>query len=349
MNKPKPNISLINLSELKSIGISLALLKGANELFRRKKQKPERIITFPQKSYKNILSVIICTTNQSEISANAVRSIATQNFDVTKYEIIIVNNSSKPLTIKGLPDNARIIDEPELGLSQARNTGAKSASGEYLLYIDDDAIAEPGLLSSMYSAFETRKKCAIIGGQIFLKLPKPTPKVFLEGREALWSAYTVPYKSFREVREQYEFPFGACFGIRHSVLDALGGFPKKYGRTGNNFAGGEETALCFSALTLGHKIGINPASSVTHCVSPDRFTKEHIRRTMREGIITTYRLYTDGYAPSGWTYEYIKERLNIIKKELCRTSGLAAFYKQCEYDSFLELKEIMEQNLIPKE
>lgn len=341
MNNPKPNISLSNLSEINSTGVFLAVRKGLNELFRRKRQQPIIHPTLSKKVYPNTLSVIICTANRNDFAVKAAISVLNQDFDPNKYEVIIVNNSTKPFPVKELPESVRVITESSLGLSKARNTGAAAAKGEYLLYIDDDARANAGLLSSIYSAFESHKNTAIVGGQIFLNLPTPSPKIFLQGKEALWSAYTVPYKNFKEVREQYEFPFGACFSIRHSVLDRLGGFPQNYGRTGDDFAGGEETALCFSVLNLGLKIGICPSASVTHFVSPDRFTEEHVRRTIREGILTTYRLYKDGYSKNGWTPKYIDERLNIIKKELLRTSGLSSFYKQCEYDAFSELKEIM--------
>lgn len=349
MKASKPNISLTNLAEIQSSGVLLSLRKGVNELLNR----TSRRFTFSAASlkaadYSKMISVIICTANRGRLAENTVDSILSQGFDNSKYEIIVVNNSPAPPVCKFKSDRVCVIDEPKPGLSAARNRGASAAKGEYLLYLDDDAVANENLLSSMFSAFENQR-AAIIGGQIFLALPEPVPDVFLAGKESLWSAYTVPYSSFREIREQYEFPYGACFGIRHSTLDTLGGFPESYGRTGNNYAGGEETALCFAAKNMGFKLGIEPNASVVHQVLPDRFTKEHIRRTIREGIITTYRLYLDGYSTSGWTIQYVDERLRIIKKELLRMKGLPAFYKRCEYDAFSELKEIMTQKSSDKE
>ena len=349
MKDSKPNISLTNLAEVQSSGVLLSLRKGINELFNKKSRKSQfSAASLKAVEYSKTISVIICTANRGRLAENAVDSILNQRFDGSKYEILVVNNSPDPLPYKFKSDRVIIVDEPNLGLSIARNRGASAAKGEYLLYIDDDAVANENLLSSIFSAFENQR-AAIIGGQIFLALPEPVPDVFLEGKESLWSAYTVPYSSFREIREQYEFPYGACFGIRHSVLDTLGGFPENYGRTGNNYAGGEETALCFAAKNMGFKLGIEPNASVIHKVLPDRFTKEHIRRTIREGIITTYRLCLDGYSTSGWTPQYVDERLRIIKKELLRMNGLPAFYKRCEYDAFSELKDIMTQKSSDKE
>ncbi len=341
MKKAKPNITLYNLAELRHGGALLAVRKGLNELLNRKRSVAPHIS--PKscgRKYSPIISVIICTSNRQGLAAEAVESILKEDF--TDFEIILVNNSAEDFDRGLLPDFVKYVHEPTPGLSRARNRGAEAASGEFLLYIDDDARACDGLLSAVRSAFDSHPDFAIVGGQIFLKIPEPAPVVLLAGREALWSAYTVPYKHFKEVREQYEFPYGACFAIRHSILDELGGFPCAYGRCGNDYAGGEETAVCFEAKKRGYKIGIMPSAAVMHCVSEDRFTYEHIQRTIRESVITTYRLFRDGYSENGWTRGYVDERLAIIDKELERSEGLAAFYKQCEYKAFSELKEIMD-------
>ena len=347
MKNQKSNITLKNLSDIENGGFYLALKKGLNELFNKKSARSEIISkNHISGGYNDMLSVIICTSKRFEQASNAVNSILNQDFDNSKLEVILVNNSQSPFPKKPFSDKITIVDEPTLGLSRARNSGARAARGEYLLYIDDDAEALESLLTVIYSAFKEHQKTAIIGGQILLSIPSPPPAVFMSGKEAVWSGYTVPYKIFKSVREQYEFPFGACFAIRHSALDVLGGFPENYGRCGNNFAGGEETALCFKARKYGYKIGIEPNAKVVHCISEDRFTKEHVRRTLYEGIVTTYRLCRDGYTPYKWTQPYIKERINILNTEITRlkkqNNALAVFYKECELDAFLDVETMIE-------
>lgn len=329
---------------MKNSGIILALRKGANELFGKAGSKAP--VTIPKgvhRRYEKKISVIICTANRFEMAADAAKSIISQDFPRDMLEVILVNNSGGDFPRHLLPSSVQIVDEDTLGLSRARNRGADAASGEYLLFIDDDSRACDGLLTEVYSAFEKHPKTAIVGGQIYLKLPSPMPEVFLEGREALWSGYTVPYNKFKEAREQYEFPYGACFAIRHSVLDSVGGFSLEYGRVGDDFAGGEETALCFAVRKLGFKIGIAPRAKVEHVVAEDRFTEEHIKKTIRAGILTTHRLYLDGYAPSGWSHNYVTERIKIIQAELKRLRRAddkkAELYKKSELDAFVELRE----------
>lgn len=346
MKKNKANISLKNLSDYDNIGFFLSVKKGLCELLiRRFNKRIKNRKPATKSSYDDLVSVIICTSNRCEQSVDSVKSIINQSLSPEKYEIILVNNSKTDIPDNYFPDRVKIVSEPSLGLSKARNTGAAAAKGEYLLYIDDDAVADENMLSAIYYSFKEHSKISIIGGQIILELPNPKPDVFLEGRESVWSGYTVPYKIFREIREQYEFPYGACFAVKHSVLDALGGFSKEYGRCGNNYAGGEETALCFKAQKLGFKIGIEPNAYVRHCVAAKRFSKEHIQKTIYEGIMTTYRLCCDGYTPYKWTHSYINERIKILHSEIellkKQYKALPVFYKECELDAFQDIKNMI--------
>ncbi len=340
--KQKGNIRLVNSGELRRSGLPLLIRKGCNELRRIRGRKPVAM-TMPENKGDLPLSVIICTMGTCSQLGAAIAAIQNQVCDQA-YELLIVwNGDGDPG--EGLPKDVAWVVEPKAGLSHARNCGASHAKGEVLLYLDDDAIGEPDLVSVMLQSFRTHKKAAIIGGQIILSLPQPVPEVFLPGQEALWSGYTVSYRRYRKIREQYEFPFGACFAIRREVLQALGGFPGTYGRVGKGYEGGEETALCFAAQQRGWELGIQPKAKVEHRVDPSRFTREHIQKTLRAGILTTYRLFREGYAPYGWDIRYIKQRIEIAEREMERQAEepLAYFYKQCERDAFLELYAMVKE------
>lgn len=341
------NISLAKLAGFRKIHPILLLKKLWNEVFNRTTRKQKALPAGKvKKTYQDKLSFIICTMGESDTLPQTIRSLRQQEIGES-FEIILVDNSPQGIFLPlKAEDSIRYVRVPELGLSRARNAGAKAAKGEYLFYIDDDAVADPRAAAGMLEAFRRHKKAGVVGGQILLELPVPAPLVFVPGRESVWSGYAVKYQKYREVREQYAFPYGACFGIRHSVFEAFGGFPESYGRTGHDYAGGEETAVCFDVLRLGYRIGIMPSVVVYHHVAPERFTKEHIRKTIRAGILTTHRLYLDGHAPEGWTKDYVSMRIDIARKEiqdLCRRGNeREAFYTKCEQEAFLELYSYME-------
>ncbi len=292
------------------------------------------------------ISAIVCTMGKSDKLINAVRSLESQTLPQNEYEIIVVCSGAelKSETL-GKLGGAKIISVPEPGLSKARNAGA-AVGGAFLTYIDDDAVADPNLLETVRNSFLSHKNAAIIGGRVLLR--RPLPDIVLNGHEALWSEFDIPGDKYREAKFQYEFPFGANFSVRHDFLEKASGFDERYGRVGNDYAGGEETALCFMAQNMGHKIGLEPRCSVLHDVDEGRFTREHIRRTTEAGIMTTARLYQDGLSRSAWDLPYARERIKIAEKELRRLSRKGAdeleiFYKECERDGFVKLAQSLEK------
>lgn len=336
------NISLSVLADARNTGMTVLCRRAFNELLCLRKRKKKNI-PMPRKDSSRRLSVIICTMGKSAVLDTAIRSVLNQSASEEAYEVVCVQNGAA-IPADGFPPRVKAVAEPHRGLSYARNAGADAAEGEILLYMDDDAEADRYLVERIIAAFEKRPMAAIIGGQIKLDIPMPRPKILLSGKESLWSAYTVAYDKYKCVREQYEFPYGACFAVRKGALEEVGGFPTRYGRVGDNFAGGEETALCFAALNNGWEVGIEPSAFVVHHVAAERFCRRHVRRTIREGIMTSYRLIKDGYANYSWDERYMTERLRIcdaeIKKLKSRGKKTEMFYKRCEREAFAELLRI---------
>ncbi len=83
-------------------------------------------------------SVIIPVYNKADTIAESVSSILAQT--ESDYEIIIVNDGSKDALHDALRkfDGITVIDQPNGGVSVARNTGIKAAKGEYVCFLDAD-------------------------------------------------------------------------------------------------------------------------------------------------------------------------------------------------------------------
>lgn len=101
-------------------------------------------------------SLILPVYNVEKYLEKCIKSCLIQDISQNEYEIIIV--------IDGSPDNSisiaknfaknnpciKIIEQENQGLSGARNTGLKSAQGEYIWFIDSDDYIEPCILSNIY-------------------------------------------------------------------------------------------------------------------------------------------------------------------------------------------------------
>lgn len=310
-------------------------------------------------NYEKKFSIIICTYLRGEKLIDALWSVVRQSFSKKEYEIIIVDNAPFESGIRSdieifasrysqFDGFIKYTAVPQKGLSYARNAGMWEACGEYLLFIDDDALADYYLLEELYAGFKYHPEAGVIGGQIILDIPFPRPEVLKPGWEGLWSQFKVTDTTYKEATQQFEFPYGANYSVRSKAIRRVGGFRMCYGRTGKDFAGGEETALAFKMRQIGYSVGIQPRAKVLHRVDRDRFTKEHVKKTVRAGILTTYRFFRDLHTPVGWSERYIKNQIKICRGELKRfvkhkASGIEIFHKSANLAAWQEMLDIVKE------
>ena len=319
----------------------------------------EKMIDEPDNCEKKI-SIIICTYMRGEKLIDAIWSVVRQSMSKKEYEIIIADNAPFTSDIRKDIDYfskkysefegfIRYLAVPQKGLSYARNAGMWNARGEYLIFLDDDILADYYLLEEMYTAFKYHPNVGVVGGQIILDIPFPKPKILHKGWESLWSQFKIQENTFREVTQQFEFPYGANYAVRREAIRRAGGFRMCYGRVGNDFAGGEETALAFKMLQIGYSIGLQPKAKVLHRVDENRFNMEHVKKTILAGVMTSYRFFRDLHTSVGWTRKYVKNQINITDKEIKilkkkKADKLDLYYKKCYLEAWKALYEYMKND-----
>jgi glycosyltransferase involved in cell wall biosynthesis len=110
-------------------------------------------------------STIIPTIGRNTLS-RAVCSVLDQDFTEAGFEVIVVNDSGRPLPEAEwqFSDQVQIINTNRRERSVARNTGAAIAEGKYLHFLDDDDILLPGALSAFWSLDQTCEADWLLGG-----------------------------------------------------------------------------------------------------------------------------------------------------------------------------------------
>jgi len=95
-------------------------------------------------------STVIPTVGRSTLS-RAVHSILNQKVDPEQFEVIVVNDSGKPLPKEDWQKSERvtIIHTNRHNRSVARNAGAAIAKGRYLHFLDDDDWMVPGAFQKL--------------------------------------------------------------------------------------------------------------------------------------------------------------------------------------------------------
>lgn len=117
------------------------------------------------------ISVVIPTYNRPDVLQEAVQSVVSQNGG--PYEIVVVNDAGSELPLDELKRFSSA-DRPlsvishfeNKKLAGARNTGAKYASGRWLLFLDDDDVLLQNALRNLYDSANTSAADFVYGAHI---------------------------------------------------------------------------------------------------------------------------------------------------------------------------------------
>ncbi|MBI3694166.1 MAG: glycosyltransferase, partial [Acidobacteria bacterium] len=112
-----------------------------------------------------LVSVVIPCYNPTRFLRETLASVRAQT--APPVEIILVNDGTdQPESLRVLESVAsevtRVIEQPNLGLAAARNTGFAVASGDYVLPLDADDHIEPGFLAETAAALEAHPEAGFV-------------------------------------------------------------------------------------------------------------------------------------------------------------------------------------------
>ncbi len=221
---------------------------------------------------KTKISIIVCTYNRSEFLAINLEGLASQNYQGSDYEIIVVDNNSTDDTASIVAKyqsrirNLKYVKEQKQGLSHARNCGFMAARGEYLAYLDDDAVAPPVYLTSLMQVLSAHAP-DLAGGPIYPIYINNKPLWFHDSLEIRKYAESSGFSTTAPIS-------GGNFIIRKDLLATLGLFDAGLGMTGDRIGMLEERKVLevYRAQTPGElqKVYYSLECAVDHHVLPER-------------------------------------------------------------------------------
>lgn len=107
---------------------------------------------------KKLVSIVVPAYNVETEIEDCIRSVQQQTYP--EWELLVVNDGSKDSTAaiveKVAAEDSRIhlFNQQNAGVSSARNTGIREASGIYIAFLDGDDMWEPEFLEEMIAAKE---------------------------------------------------------------------------------------------------------------------------------------------------------------------------------------------------
>jgi len=218
------------------------------------------------------LSFVIPAHNEARYIGGCLDSILkTLEKNHEEAEVLVVNNASTDNTkkIAGRYPGVRVVDEPEKGLTKARQKGLKTARGELLAYIDADTRLSPEWWNIVKKIFTQKDVVCLSGPYRYYDL-SGFKKFFAEGIWWLFAPLTYRLVGYMIL--------GGNFVARREALEAMGGFDTKI-----RFYG-EDTNIAWRLAKIG---------KVTFRM--DFFIWSSGRRLLDEGIVRSYWIYGLNY------------------------------------------------------
>jgi cellulose synthase/poly-beta-1,6-N-acetylglucosamine synthase-like glycosyltransferase len=198
------------------------------------------------------------------------------DLDYPDFEIVVVDN--RPGTnhdpIPEFPGNGRVrvVAEPSIGASAARNRGIAETTGEFIAFTDDDVIVEPTWLRALGVKFALEGDVDAIGGMV-----RPTG---FDTRPQLWfeEFYGGFTKSFLAKKWSLKivgdsdplFPYsaghfgaGCNMAVRRSAFDKYGNFDVRVG-IGTKSKSAEDLKVFINIVLGGGTVAYEPTALVRH-------------------------------------------------------------------------------------
>jgi glycosyltransferase involved in cell wall biosynthesis len=225
------------------------------------------------------ISTVICTHNQAGYLRKSLNSLVRQSFPPEKFEIIVVDNRSTDHTKEILDEfsrfkNIRYIYESIIGLSQARNTGWQNSRGEYVAYLDDDAVADQFWLARISNRFKTlTPKPACVGGRIVPIWEAARPKWLTSELETYVGIINWTDRLMFLGDDGFYLP-GSNISYQRSILKEIGGFNIALGRKGKTLLSNEEILMQHNLKACNLPICYDPEICVHHHVKPQCLTEQ---------------------------------------------------------------------------
>jgi len=256
------------------------------------------------------ISIIICayTEERWHDLIAAVESIQRQSILPRETILVIDHNTQLFERARTLIPGVTVIESTEpRGLSGARNSGIALSRGNFIAFLDDDAVAEPDWLERLYFCCQDSEVLGV-GGVVEPLWLRGCPTWF--PKEFYW-VIGCTYNNPPDIPTAVRNPYGGCTCIRREVFEVVGGFRNGIGRIGSYPMGGEETELCIRAgQHWPHKVFLcEPRAKIRHRISPYRASWRYFQS----------RCYAEGLSKATVvSYVGAKDSLSSERSYICR-------------------------------
>lgn len=221
-------------------------------------------------------SIVVPVHNKVSLTRQCLFTLLTQPSEHADVEIIVVDDASSDATqilLTGYAGRIRgLTHTVNTGFAGACNDGAYLATGEYLVFLNNDTIPQPGWLDALVRYAERHPQAAIVGSKLLY--PNDTVQhagvVISPDRvpRHIYTGFPADHPAVNASR-RFQIVTGACMLVRREIFDACGGFDTAYV---NAY---EDVDLCLRVAERGHEVHYCHESVLYHLESVSRDHRPH--------------------------------------------------------------------------
>jgi N-acetylglucosaminyl-diphospho-decaprenol L-rhamnosyltransferase len=215
------------------------------------------------------LSIVVVTWHSAADVGPLLASLAATLADGA--ELVVVENASgddTPALVRARVPGARVIENTSnRGFAAAANQGLAAGHGDYVLFVNPDAVLHPGTVTRALAHLAPEPTIGIVGCRTLNEdgTPQPTVDRFhtVGGlvREALGARrgpYAGPRGEAPATTCDVDWVYGSFLLCRRAALAAVGGFDETYEMYG------EDLDLCHRVHAAGYRIVYLAEATLTH-------------------------------------------------------------------------------------
>jgi len=243
-----------------------------------------------------MVSIIIPSYNRSNLIEYTLKSLFEQDYDHSKFEVVVVDNASTDNTAEIVkkwaakyPELIRYEFEGRQGSHFARNGVISKVKGDLLYFTDDDMIADSKMLSSLVKVMEEHPEVATVTGRVIPHWEQEPPMwlkmFFVSGWLSLYDRDEELFIS------DDDFGVFSCHQmVRRDLFIKAGGYNPDI--VDGEWLGDNETGLNIKLKALGGKFAFTHSSVTEHIIPPHRTTQAYFnKRFANQGNCDSYTEY----------------------------------------------------------
>ncbi len=266
-------------------------------------------------------SIVVNTLNRATLLQKTLESFCYLKYE-GDFEVIVVNGPSTDHTeevIQAWLPNIRTAKCELANLSISRNIGICMARGDIVVFIDDDAVAEPEWLTQLAQGY-TDSNIAAVGGFVFDHTGYHCQwhRIIANRLGDTNAQMDYPLESFC-FPHSFNFPYlpGTNASFRRSALLEIGGFDEEF----EYYL--DETEVCLRLIDVGYVIKHVENAFVHHKYAPS-----HIRNAERN-LLNYYTIIKNKiYFSFKYAQDYLAKEA-IIENNKKYSEEMASYVKIC--------------------